>query len=82
MLRQKLLIEKKTIFAPFPNSDIFLQTYAISKPTKLQIPARWHWNGHEFFIDQAFGLATSCPEFSVATVIGVGLVFFFLSPGA
>ena len=29
-------------------------------------------NGHEFFIDQAFGLArvskTSCPEFSVATV--------------
>ena len=30
-------------------------------------------NGHEFFIDQAYGLATisktSCPEFSVATVI-------------
>ena len=30
-------------------------------------------NGHEFFIDQAFGLVTisktSCPEFSVATVM-------------
>ena len=32
-------------------------------------------NGHEFFIDQAFGLATisktCCPEFSVATVIAI-----------
>ena len=31
--------------------------------------------GHEFFIDQGFGLATiiktSCPEFYVATVIAV-----------
>ena len=37
-------------------------------------------NGHEFFIDQGFGLATisktSCPEFSVATVMIIVLLCF------
>ena len=37
-MRQKLLIEKKTIFALFPIGDIFLQTYAISKQIKLGMP--------------------------------------------
>ena len=41
-LRQKLPIEKKSIFALFGNGDIFLQTYAIFKQIKLQIPAKWH----------------------------------------
>ena len=31
----KLIIEEKTVFALFPIGDIFLQTYAISKQTKL-----------------------------------------------
>ena len=34
----KLIIEKKTVFALFPIGDIFLQTYAISKQTKLGMP--------------------------------------------